>query len=372
MRILFMIPAMSAPGGAERTMSYLATHLAQQHDVALLTLERPRAVAFFPLPDSVQLVQLDKLGGRGAIRLFKVLSRFSAIRREVRVRAPDVVVSFMDTMNVAALVSCIGLGIPVIVSERNDPALHRIGHAKELMRDWLYTLARLVVVQTPRVARHFSQSKSILRVIPNPVPIAPARAHPDRPNAEGRLRIIAVGRLEPHKGFDRLIEAFAQLAEKYPDWDISVFGEGPQRPRLEALVHAYRLDSRVQLPGLVKDVSVQLGAANLIAFPSRYEGFPNALAEGLAAGLPAIGLRGVSGVEDLIVDGKTGILVDDEPGTLTAALSRLMGSAEMRRNLGEAARNHVEQWAPAHVLRLWETTLGDVANERRSKPQRIA
>jgi GalNAc-alpha-(1->4)-GalNAc-alpha-(1->3)-diNAcBac-PP-undecaprenol alpha-1,4-N-acetyl-D-galactosaminyltransferase len=361
MRIVCMIPAMG-PGGAERAMSHIVAHLAQRHEVALLTLERRGAVPFFALPKSVQLVQLDKLGGKGAVRFFEVLSRFSAIRREVRARAPDVVLSFMDTMNVAALISCIGLGIPVIVSERNDPALHRIGPAKELMRDRLYPLAKLVVVQTPRIARYFSLSN--LRIIPNPVPTAPIRAHPERPNSDGRLRIVSVGRLEPHKGFDRLIEAFGHLAERYPDWDLRIIGEGPQRPGLEALVQSFQLDRRVQLPGLLKDVSGELAAANLIAFPSRYEGFPNALAEGLATGLPAIGLKGVSGVEDLIVDRKTGILVDDVPGNLTEALSRLMADAGMRRELGEAARNHVLQWAPAYILPLWETVLSDVAKSK--------
>jgi glycosyltransferase involved in cell wall biosynthesis len=84
----------------------------------------------------------------------------------------------------------------------------------------------------------------------------------------------------------------------------------------------------------------------------------------LATGLPAIGLKGVSGVEDLIVDRKTGILVDDVPGNLTEALSRLMADAGMRRELGEAARNHVLQWAPAYILPLWETVLSDVAKSK--------
>jgi len=343
-------------------MSYIVTHLAQRHDVALLTLERPGVASFYCLPDSVQLFQLGKLGSHGAGRLFRVLSRPWAIRRVVRAWPSDVILSFMDTMNVTALLSCVGLGIPIIVSERNDPALHRIGHAKEIVRNRLYPMARLVVVQTPRVGRYFSHSlQAKLRIIPNPVPIAGVRAHPERPNSEGRLRIVAVGRLEPHKGLDRLIEAFAQLAKEYPDWDLRIIGEGSQRPWLEVLIQTHRLDARVQLPGIINDIPAELCASNLIAFPSRYEGFPNALAEGLAAGLPAIGLKGVSGVEDLIVDGKTGILVDDETVTLTGALSRLMADAELRRSFGEAARKHVLQWASENVLQLWETVLTDVA-----------
>ncbi len=364
MRVLCLIPAMAGPGGAERTMSYLVAHLAERHAVTLLTLERPDAPSFYPLPDGIEQRRVDTLGGRGATRLIRVLSRPARIRREVRTLAPDVVVSFMDTMNVTALVSCLGLGIPVIVSERNDPALHHIGRAKEMVRDRTYPLARLVVAQTPRVARYFADSlQPRLRIIANPVPASPTRAKPDRPNGKGRLRLIAVGRFEPHKGFDRLIEAFARIAPSQPEWDLVILGEGPARASLEERVRQLGLERRIYLPGVVKDVFRELAASHLMAFPSRYEGFPNALAEGLAAGLPAIGQAGVSGVEDLIIDGKTGMLVDPRGDTeaWANALSALMGDAARRAELGVAARKHAAQWAPDKILGLWEAVLVEAA-----------
>jgi glycosyltransferase involved in cell wall biosynthesis len=121
------------------------------------------------------------------------------------------------------------------------------------------------------------------------------------------------------------------------------------------------------LPGVVIDVFGELAASHLVAFPSQYEGFPNALAEGLAAGLPAVGQRGVSGVEDLIVDGKTGVLVDPKGGASAwaMALSALTGDARRRAELGDAARKHVAQWAPSHVLGLWEAALVEVVQGRR-------
>jgi GalNAc-alpha-(1->4)-GalNAc-alpha-(1->3)-diNAcBac-PP-undecaprenol alpha-1,4-N-acetyl-D-galactosaminyltransferase len=367
MRVLCLIPAMAGPGGAERTMSYLLAYLAERHAVTLLTLERSDAPSFYPLPDSIGQIRIDKLGGRGIRRLFRVVSRPFHIRQVVRASAPDVVVSLMDTMNVTALISCLGLGIPVVVSERNDPALHRIGWAKEAVRDRLYPLAWLVVAQTRRVAGYFPTSlQRKLRIIANPVPAALLSAHPDQPSAEGRMRIISVGRFEPHKGFDRLIEAFARIADERPEWDLVIIGEGPARASLEALVRRHGLEGRVCLPGVVKDVFRELAASHLMAFPSRYEGFPNALAEALAAGLPAVGQKGVSGVEDLIVDGKTGVLLDssDDPAVLAAALSALMGDACRRRALGAAARDHVAQWNPDRILGVWEAVLAEAAHGR--------
>ena len=345
-------------------MSYLVAHLTERHDITLLTLERPDALSFYPLPDSVRQVCVDKLRGRGIRQLVRVLSRPFRIRREVRRLNPDIVVSFMDTMNVTTLISCLGLGIPVVVSERNDPALNRIGGLKELLRDRLYPLAQLVVTQTNRAARYFPLSlQPKLRIIPNPVPLSRLCAEPDKANAEGRLRVIAVGRLERQKGFDQLIEAFGRIAHEQAQWDLTIIGEGPGRTQLEASVKRLDLDGRVLLPGIVRDMSSELATAHLMAFPSQYEGFPNALAEGLAVGLPAVGYHGVSGVEDLIVDGKTGLLVDMGEGAiaLAGAMSTLMSDARLRRQLGHAARRHVTQWAPSDVLALWEEVLIEAA-----------
>src|SRR5262249_370408 len=148
-------------------------------------------------------------------------------------------------------------------------------------------------------------------------------------DSNGRKRVIAVGRCDPQKGFDRLIDAFALVAEDYPEWDVVMVGDGPERLKLEHRVQRKGLESRIHITGFVSDVYRELSAAQLIAFPSRNEGFPNALAEGLAVGLPAVGYKGVSGVEDLIVDGTTGLLVDqeDEIAGLARALSTLMADA---------------------------------------------
>jgi len=360
MRVLCMIPTMAGPGGAERTMSYLVAHLAENHEVTLLTLDRSESSSFYPLPRSLRQVSIDKLGGRGIRRLWRIVSRPLRIRCEVRAVTPDIVISFMDTMNVTALIGCLRLGIPVVVSERNDPALNRLGRVKELLRDRLYPLAQLIVVQTSRAARYFPPVlKPKLRIIPNPVPLSPLLAKPEKLHAGDRLRLIAVGRLEYQKGFDQLIEAFRRIAPSQADWDLIIIGDGPERAHLEHLVRRFELENRVQMPGIVRDVPLELSLSHLMAFPSRYEGFPNALAEGLATGLPAVGYRGVSGVEDLIVDNKNGLLVDPKDGAagLARGLLTLMCDARLRCDFGKASREHVTKWDPSIVLALWEGAL---------------
>jgi glycosyltransferase involved in cell wall biosynthesis len=179
--------------------------------------------------------------------------------------------------------------------------------------------------------------------------------------------MIAVGRYEPQKGFDLLLNAFASIAETHPDWNLAIVGEGPERPNLEAQVRRLRLEARVMLTGVVPDISKELANSQVMACSSRYEGFPNALAEGLAAGLPAVGYKGVSGVEDLIVDGRTGLLVDFNEGAagLAHALSKLIGDPRRRAAASRAALEHIRQWAPDHIFSLWDEALAEATGRLR-------
>ena len=238
MKILCIIGSMGAPGGAQRVLSYLVRHFSDRHQVILLTFENPSAGSFYPMPEGVKRVCLDRLGGNGFERLSKLFSRPKLIRKEVLHRKPDVIISFMDTTNVTTLLSCIGLRVPVIISERIDPSMHRIGCLKEMARSIAYPLAKIIVVPTKRVANYFPMRlQPKILVIPNPVPLPSLTARPGITSIEDCNRIVAVGRLEPQKGFDRLIEAFALVAGERPDWNLVVIGEGSERPKKIGRAH---------------------------------------------------------------------------------------------------------------------------------------
>jgi GalNAc-alpha-(1->4)-GalNAc-alpha-(1->3)-diNAcBac-PP-undecaprenol alpha-1,4-N-acetyl-D-galactosaminyltransferase len=367
-RILCIIPTMG-PGGAERTMSYLLGRMAAECAVTLLTFENRDAVSFYSLPKSVEYVKAGKLGGSGLQRAFRILSRPHCIRRLAKAIRPDAIISFTDTTNITALLACAKLGIPTIISERIDPSQHNIGWLRNVLRDRTYPLANLIVVPSRRVAEYFPASlQSKIRIIGNPIATPDLAAQPSLPSEDGRSRIIAVGRYEPQKGFDRLIDAFALIANAYPQWDLRIVGEGSQRLALEEQVRRADLQDRIGLAGLVPDVLQELAGSQVMAFPSHYEGFPNALAEGLAAGLPAVAFKDVSGVEDLIVDDETGLLVEPSDGVagLATTLSRLLSDPSLRNKLGTAARDHVKQWAPDRIFALWRELLSEAAAPQRA------
>jgi GalNAc-alpha-(1->4)-GalNAc-alpha-(1->3)-diNAcBac-PP-undecaprenol alpha-1,4-N-acetyl-D-galactosaminyltransferase len=366
MRILCVIPTIG-PGGAERVMSRLLAHLAAKHSVTLLTFEPPDAVPFYPLPAGVEILRIDMLGGGPFQRAARILSRPFLLRQAVKKGKPDVVLSFMDTTNITTIVACLGLGVPVIVSERIDPGKHAIPSAKKAMRRFAYPQAKLIVVPTRRVASFFPESlQPKIRVIGNPIAPPAAKAETAVQDANGRKRIVAVGRYEPQKGYDRLISAFALIANEHPQWDLVIIGDGAERTRLEDQLRRLRLESRIQLKPTTPDVFAELAASHVMAFPSHYEGFPNALAEGLSAGLPAVGFHGVSGVEELIVHGKTGLLVEEKTGAIgfAQALSVLMSRADIRVQLGGAAQQHVRQWAPEQIFALWDDAFAEAVRPR--------
>ena len=360
--ICCVIPAMRA-GGAERVMAGLCNHLsARGRQVVLVTLAAEDEGSFYPLAPDVHVAWLDRLRGGGvSARLFALPGRFLAVRRTIRDARPDAVIAFLDTMNITVLLATRGLGIPVIVSERIDPAAHRhrIGRFKSALRRLTYRWAERVVVQTRRAAAFFTDlPPERLIILPNPVPLAAEAASPESPGADGRFCILGVGRLDRQKGFDLLVAAFARIAGDFPDWDMVVYGEGSERRNLEDQIEAEGLVGRVRLQGVSQTIAEAYAAANLFAFPSRYEGFPNALAEAMAAGLPAVAFDGVSGVEDLAVDGETALLARHEDvSELADRLVRLMADPPLRKRLGNAASGQVSAFAPAAVYARWEGLL---------------
>ncbi|HAO41954.1 MAG TPA: glycosyltransferase family 4 protein [Afipia sp.] len=353
-------------GGAERVMAQLCNHLAERGDeVTLVTLGSASEKPFYEISSAVRRRPLGRFAeGAGVARIIRVAAWIAALRRNLAALRPDLVISFVDLTNVMVLLATRGLNIPVIVSERIDPAAyaHRLSRIDQALRRLTYPSATRIVVQTRRAAKFFEHSLvEKIVTIPNPVPFASVTARPDQASPEGRFRIIGIGRLDHQKGFDILIESFAILSARFPDWDVVIFGQGPDRTALLDRIAFHGLEGRIRLMGISPDIESEAARSHLMAFPSRYEGFPNALAEAMAVGLPAVAFENVSGVEELVISGRTGILVchdqernEGEKLTFSDALQQLMTSAELRTQIGTAAKTSVRQFGPEIVFSEWD------------------
>jgi glycosyltransferase involved in cell wall biosynthesis len=350
-------------GGAQRVISVLADHWAASgREVTLITLAPPETDAYRMSP-GVRRVGLRLMGAPAhplqAARLNR--RRWSALRRAVRAAAPDVVIAFVAETNVLTLAACLGLGIPVIVSERADPRHYPIGRLRSFLRRRLYPLSGAVVVQTEAVARWMRREvpRARVRVVPNPA-LPPPGPEPASGPPQTDRSVVAVGRLKREKGFDVLVSAFALCALRHPDWSLLLIGEGEERGSLESQIAALGLDGRVRLAGHLERPGGLLRSASIFALPSRYEGFPNSLLEGMACGLPAVAVDCPSGPAEIIEHDRNGLLVPPEdPGALAAALDRLMSSAADRRRLGAEAARVLTRFDLARVAGLWEAVIDE-------------
>jgi len=365
MRITLVISSMRA-GGAERVMSILANGLAARgHQVSLLTWEPPGAEPFYALDPSIRSQNLGLEGSSASVlqAVWKNANRMRALRRAIRSTHPDAVISFMDRCNVVTLIALLGSGIPVVVSERADPNIWDPGRWWRLLRSFAYPFSRRIVVQSQGARRYFSASiQAKAEIIPNPVQCRPEG--PARVEGAELLRLTAMGRLKREKGFDILLAAWKRLLAAHPQWELHIIGEGEERASLSAAAQALAEQPRVFFHGLIKDPFNLLQTSDLFVLPSRVEGFPNALCEAMACGLPVVAAECTDSIPMIVEEGISGLLVPPESvDALVSALDRLMSDPEARRRMGRAARSVLDRFSESSVLDRWEELIKGIVPE---------
>ena len=322
--------------------------------VTLLTLDDGKVPPFYPLAQNITHVPLGVAADSGGSLwrgLANNIGRIRTLRRAIARTRPDLVVSFLDQVNVITVAATRGMKVPVVVAERTDPA-HATGGFWRLARRWAYRHADALIAQTESAASYLSEwTGRTAIVLPNPVLPVP----PVEPAPLARPTIVAVGRLAGVKNFDLLIGAFARVAGRFSDWHLAIAGEGPERGKLEALIEKLGLTERVHLLGLVEQPARVLRAADLFALSSRHEGFPNALCEAMACGLAVIATD-CAGPRAIVRPEIDGLLVPrlDEPA-MAQGLSRLMDDAGLRARLGEKAREVLDRFSYERTLGEWDT-----------------
>lgn len=360
--ILLLVSSMNS-GGAERVAASLVNAWAARGDVVTLVVTfSGRGGCFYPLSDTVKLIYLADLAGRTGRGAWDYCVRYWALRQFIRRLQPDIVVSLLTQVNVAAILASLGLARRVIVCERSYPPMLPIGLFWSFLRRITYPRAARVVMLS-REGLHWLKShipNARGTCIPNPVPYPfpfgePALA-PERFVQPQRKLLLAVGRLDEGKQFDHLLESFASLALRFANWNLVILGEGPERAKLEQQVAALGLGEQVMLPGLVGNMGEWYRRADLYVMSSRYEGFPNTLAEAMAHGCAAVSYDCDTGPRDIIRHEQDGLLVTPvgDVAALTKALDRLMRDDTERNRMATRAIEVRERYSMEKVLALWD------------------
>jgi len=318
---------------------------------------------FYYLESGVKRIGLNCLGpSRNALHAcFWNIKRLRLLRQEIEYSSPDVIISFMDRMNVMTLLASMGLNIPILISERIDPREHVTGKIWTFLRNRLYVYAKILIVQSSSVKGWATENWPQLSntVIFNPV-IIPIKNKSDYVLNPTFKWCVAMGRLTDQKGFDILLSAFSKLIgrEGGDHWRLVILGEGEQRSLLEKQCRDLGIKEYVQMPGRVKNPADYLYKADLFILSSRYEGFPNALLEAMACGLPVISANCPSGPAEIIQHNVDGILVESENSNVLAdAMERLVKNEKLRTRLAHQAVESVRRFSPEVIMEQWESLI---------------
>ncbi len=341
-------------GGAERVFVNLAEYF-QNKGYQIVMVTQYQKENEYVLAEGIRRVISDippeETTGSRAVNFYRRMSRLHRIWKKER---PDLVLSCVGKNNFMAVVTT--------MFTKTKPVVSVVGEAKEeypnrLMKalaNLLFPFASGVILQTERSKSFFSQRVSRTSVIlPNSLNPLFIR---ERFRGEREKRIVSVGRLDANKNHEMMICAFAGLAGRYPEYTLTIYGEGELREHLQKLIASLGLEEKVFLPGVVPDVAERIEKAALFLLVSYSEGVSNALIEALALGLPVIATDVPSGgTQELIRHGENGLIIppgDEE--ALKAAMERLLSDGEYAERLGEQAHKIQERLAPERVNRQWQ------------------
>ncbi|WNE99749.1 glycosyltransferase family 4 protein [Streptomyces luomodiensis] len=388
MMIRYLLLHAYGMGGTIRTVFNQASAMAAAgHEVEIVSARRGRTEPRFPLDPRVRLVPLvdereREKSGAGAGPAGED-SPFAWLRsrrtRSAREHRPAYVPAgefgaqfFTPEVERAVIRHLRGLDDGVLVSTR--PGLNLLAArfaprhlplvAQEHMnlrshrRDVQAAIARtygrfdIIAVLTEGDREAYEQTLPGARVVcvPNAVHKPPRQAG----NYPAHIA-VAAGRLLPQKGFDLLIPAFGRALEHHPDWQLRIYGSGPQHTALRNLIDEHHLYNNVFLMGHTSDLDGELTKASLYVLSSRFEGLPMVMIEAMALGLPIVSFDCPTGPRDVLTDGKDGFLVPPgDTAALAGALTRLMDDEGRRADMGAAALDSARAYAPDSIQPRWQ------------------
>ncbi len=374
MKLLFFIFSLDG-GGAQRVTVNLANYWAERGWKITIVTITSISQDIYALDPSIARISLGMAGASKNIgdALLRNLKRVRQLRRVLLDIKPDVAVAMADNSCVTLALAVRGLtGTVPAGSIRSYPPRVPTKAIWKSVQSLAYGQLSALVAQTPETASWLAANTNARRieVIPNPIqwplPYGERNIEPGTVCEPERKVLLAAGRLGPEKRFDLLIDVFASLFERHPDWDLVIVGEGAERQQLELTISAKGLGHCVFLPGWAGNMSDWYERAQLYVMSSSFEGFPNTLAEAMAHGLPAVSFDCDVGPRHIIRDGRDGFLAPQDDGpALAAVLDRLMGDEDLRQRFGRAAYEIRDRYSLQRVAQMWEGMFKDLLAQHR-------
>jgi GalNAc-alpha-(1->4)-GalNAc-alpha-(1->3)-diNAcBac-PP-undecaprenol alpha-1,4-N-acetyl-D-galactosaminyltransferase len=364
MNIVFLVSSLG-PGGAERVATTLCNEWSARGDqVTLVPTFSGGGKPFYEVSNNVEIIYLADLVSSGSKSPWNYVRRFFALRNLIRTKKPDVVISFLANVNVAAILTTSLLVAPVICCERRNPSSQPVSLFWEFACRMTYRFTDMLVVQTESVentiGRLYPHLKRV-RTVANPLPDGVILIKKEDV-ARARKILLSLGRLSDEKQVDKIITAFTKISSDYPDWDLRIYGDGPMRAQLDNLIQSIGIQNRVFIMGRTITPWIVMAEADAFVMTSKYEGFPNALLEAMGVGLPCVVFDCPSGPKEITRDGQDAFLVPfDDESILEIKLRELMGNDALRIQMGKQARdNVVARYSTPSVVAKWDSLFREI------------
>lgn len=378
MKILYQIHSTYNPGGMERVLLNKVKYLVEKMgwEVVVVTTDQHGRPSFYPFPDSVRMIDLDiNYSDDNGKPFLKKLAGYFRRRQEHKKRLegllkkerPDVVDCFYP--GECSFVPSLKDGSRKVMELHQSKLFHHQYNRSGLMgladkvRAWMDE--RLVrkfdrfVVLTQEDMQMWGEMPGI-RVIPNA-----ANFIAEKYSDCSAKRVIAVGRLDYQKSFDRLIQVWEKVHQQMPDWRLDIFGQGEWQEMLQGMIDERGLQETVKLNRPTKNIGQEYSESSMIVMSSHYEGFPMVMIEAMACGLPAVSFDFKCGPRDIIKEGENGLVVKDgDIDGLAEAMVRLMKDDDLRKRMGENARKVVEKYSEDRVMGLWVNLYEEISRLR--------
>jgi len=346
-KIAFIISSLDS-GGAERVLSLMANYWAQKnYRIIIITLGNSRP--FYSLEDGIQIEQLSLL--KNSVSVFNAIAnnieRVKVISKRLIKIDPDIVISFMTETNIITTIGCRIINKPIIIAERISYDF-LTSRAWVNLRKLVYRFSNALIVQTVYDKEKYNRLANTF-VINNPLNIKETIPNNNREDKN----ILAVGRLNRQKGFDRLIKAFSRLDQK--DWKLTIIGEGGERKNLEKLINDLSLADYVSMPGRTETIDKWYQKSPIFVLSSRMEGFPNVLCEAMAYGCACVSFDCIAGPNEIITDKIDGYLVrNGDLHALSTRINLLINDAEERRRIGKEAMKISDRLNIDSIMGQWD------------------
>lgn len=314
-------------GGAQRQLSIVAEKLAEFVEPVVYCLSDVTEPFGTRLREKgISVVPLGRRSHFDVVRLGK-------LRKSLRATRPAVVHGFLDASNVYSYFATLGTGLPLLLSLRNERL--RFTGVRARILGHAFRSADGILVNSAAGRRCLTDRIGVnphkIFLVRNGVPVPPPGDDGTEESPSPVETVGFVGRLAAQKRIDLLLEGFCILRRTRPGARLVLLGDGPEKPRVLEFVREKGLRDAVDMPGALEDAAARMKRFTCLALPSDFEGTPNVALEALAAGVPVVA-RAVGDLEEMIIEGRTGILLrDGAPETLASALDRLIADVALRR-----------------------------------------